>query len=460
MTLATAADPLVTRYQERTQRSRQLWQRAQRRFPLGVSANVKMFPPYPVSIERGHGASVWDVDGNEYVDVILGAGTHLLGHRHPRVQAAVERQLGRLWQHLVPDPNEPVFAERLYERYPYLERIRYANTGSEAIRNCVRVARAVTGRALLAKVDGHYHGSDDALLVSGKGGGAAGPRERPEAVLDSAGLAPGTSEGAVVLPWNDIEAATALIDEHADQLSCVLLEPIGFSTGGAIATDPAYAAALRERCDRHGIVLIFDEIVMAHRLGPGGSARLLGVTPDLAGLGKAIGGGLPVSVFGGRTELMEEALGSSAAADGRMVFASGTFSGNPLATAAGLAVLDELDDDDPVPRMDELASQLRSELQERFDTHHVAAQVVGASSITQVHFTSTPPRDRRDVLAADRDAIVRFLVGMMSEGVLWTPVHSALLSAAHDEEQITMIIEAADRVIKVMASSTDSGTSA
>lgn len=445
MTAALAAD-IVQRYRDRTPRSRELWERALHVFPLGVSANVKYFAPYPVALERADGARVWDVDGNEYIDMTLGAGPHILGHRHPRVIEAVERQLGRMIQHVVPDENELRLAERLVARYPHLERMRFANTGSEAMRMAIRIARAATGRTLVAKVEGHYHGSDDVVLVSAKTTKLAGSADRPVGVADAPGLSPRIIEDVVVLPWNDVPAALALLEERGKEIACVLLEPIGFSSAGAIATEPAFAAALRDATRRFGIVLVYDEVVTAHRLGPGGAARWLGVTPDLTALGKAIGGGFPLSALGGRADLMEPTLGLDAAAADALVFASGTFTANPIATAAGLAVLDVLETEDPAPRLDALAVRLRAGLDRVFREHGVTAMATGSASITQVHFADRPPRTRRDVVAANAGAAASFLLGLVGEGVFWTPVHSALTCAAHTDADIDAVIAAADRI--------------
>lgn len=450
MTVARPPDPVVDRYRDRTPRSRALWERALATMPLGVSANLKYFAPYPVQLDRAIGGRAWDVDGNEYVDVTLGAGTHLLGHRHPAVTAAVERQLGRLWQHLVPGGDEIELAERLRARYPQLERIRFATTGSEAMRGTIRVARAVTGRPLVAKMEGHYHGSDDVVLVSSKTGTLAGTATRPAGVADAPGLSRGALDEIVVLPWNDAEAAVQIIEEKAAEIACVLVEPIGFSSAGGVATERAFAAALRAACDRHGIVLVYDEIVTAHRLGPGGAAQWLGVTPDLSAFGKAVGGGFPLSVFGGRADLMEAALGRSALEGVGLVFASGTFTGHAIAAAAGVAVLDVLDAEEPRQHLDQLAERLRHGLDARFRAHGVEAWAIGAASISQVHFTATPPRNRREILGGDQTRLDRFLLGMVAHGVLWPPVHAALSCAAHDETDIDRVLDAADDVLADM----------
>ncbi|HYM84405.1 MAG TPA: aminotransferase class III-fold pyridoxal phosphate-dependent enzyme [Candidatus Dormibacteraeota bacterium] len=448
---AAPAERIADLYRARTPRSRELWERGRRVMPQGVTANLKYFAPYPVTIEWAEGGRVRDLDRNAYVDLTFGAGPHLLGHRHRAVDAAARAQLDRVLQHLVPTPGEVELAERLAARYPQLERVRFATTGSEAMRNAIRVARAATGRTLVGKLEGHYHGSDDVVLHSSKTGHVEGPPDRPQAVPDAAGLSPAARGEVLLLPWNDAPAAVRLIEERASELACVVLEPIGFSSAGAVPTEREFAAAVREVTARHGVSLIFDEIVTAHRLGPGGAARYLGVEPDLSAFGKAIGGGFPIAAFGGRADLMEETLGEPSLTNGKRVFASGTFTANALAVAASLAVLDVLEADDPAPRLDRLAERLRDGLDKRFAAAGIEACAVGGASISQVHFSARPPRDRRGILAGDLAAQETFLLGMVAEGVLWPPVHSALTCAAHDEADIDRVLDAAERVIAFMA---------
>lgn len=438
-------------YRERTPRSRELWERALGVFPLGVSANLKYFAPYPVSLERALGSRLWDVDGHEYIDLTSGAGPHLLGHRHSHVMEAVSEQLSRLVQHLVPDEQELLLAERLRQRYRQLERLRFANTGSEATRMAIRVARSATGRRRVAKVEGHYHGSDDVVLVSSKTRKVAGSASHPRPVADAPGLSPAILDEVVLLPLNDAAGATRILQEHGRDIACVLLEPIGYSSGGAIATDPAFARTLRDLTRELGIVLIYDEVVTAHRLGPGGAPRWLGVEPDLTALGKAIGGGFPLAAMGGRADLMELTLGREAASRDALVFASGTFTANPIATSAGLAVLDVLDHDDPAARLDMLAGQLRVGLNATFARCGLGATAIGAASITQIHFAPNAPQSRREAIAADGPAVALFLLGLVARGIFWTPVHSALICAAHDEAEIDEVVAVAGRVAEQFA---------
>jgi glutamate-1-semialdehyde 2,1-aminomutase len=463
-----AAETIAARYAARTPRSRALWERARQVMPMGVSAGIKYFAPYPTYLVRGEGGTVWDSDGNEYIDLVMGAGPHLLGHRHPAVMARVREQLdgqdggrnggllGGLVQSLAPSPLEVEMSERLRGLMPYLERLRFTNTGSEAVRSAIRAARAATGRTMIAKFEGHYHGSDDPVMASANVRRTAGTADRPEAVAESAGIPDYVLDDVLILPFNDAAATEALIDEHGTRLAAVLMEPVAFSSGGAIPADVELARAVRRATERHGIVLIFDEIVTALRIHPSGAPAYLGVTPDLSCIGKAIGGGFPLAAFGGRAELMEAVLGPGAAATGKRIFQSGTFTANPVALAAGLATLDVLEREPVNEHIDELATRLRGGLDDAFNTHAFAARgfaavTTGAGSIFQVHFTAAPPRNRREILAGDLDSLELFLLGLVTEGIYWTPIHPGLTSYAHTAEQMDRAIAAADRVLAVMA---------
>ena len=270
-----------------------------------MSGQAKFFAPYPVFVERAHGATVTDTDGRDYVDLLMGAGPMLLGHGHPAVVAALHEQLDRMINPMMPNRGSLEYAERLRGHMPHLERLRFANTGSEATRSAIRVARAATGRMKIAKFEGNYHGSDDAFLISTHGAKPAGTAERPEPVLDYAGVPARLLDEVIVLPYNDAEASAAIIAEHGDELAAVIMEPVGFSSGGGVPASPE-CRAVRDATAAHGVVLIFDEVLSALRLGLAGAPAYLGVVPDLVTIGKALGGGMPLAAFGGRTDLMED----------------------------------------------------------------------------------------------------------------------------------------------------------
>jgi glutamate-1-semialdehyde 2,1-aminomutase len=441
---------LEERFRSATSGSKGLWERATRVMPSGVSASIKYFSPYPVYLADAFGGRVRDVDGNEYIDLVMGGGPHILGYAHPALTGAARDQAGHLLQHLSPAAEEVAFAEQLVAYFPQLERVRLANTGSEAVRSAIRIARAMTGRTMIAKCEGLYHGSDDAVMVSANVTTTAGTRDRPVGLADTAGLPDYILNDTLVIPFNDAAAASALIDEYGSRLAAVLLEPIAFSSGGAIEADRPFVVALREATKRAGVVLIYDEVVTSLRLGRGGAAAHFGVAPDLTCLGKAIGGGLPIGAFGGSADLMEGSLGLDALGRGTRIFQSGTFTGNAMSIHAGMAILKIFLAEDIAPRLNELAARIRSGLDSVFREAGIAACTTGGASIFQLHFSAQPPRHRREILAADIAGLQAFLLGMIAEGVLWTPVHPGLTCAAHTDADVDAVIAAATRVVELM----------
>jgi glutamate-1-semialdehyde 2,1-aminomutase len=432
--------------------SERMWRRARGVLPGGVSGAAKYYAPFPVFLASAHGAHATDVDGNEYIDLLMGAGPMLLGHGHPRVLEAIREQVSWMTNPMLPCGPSTELAERIRGHMPHLERLRFTNTGSEATRSAVRVARAITGRPLIAKCEGAYHGSDDIFLVSGHTHKLAGSDTRPLPVVDYPGLHPKVEESVLVLPYNEPLAAAALIAEHAQELACVIVEPVAFSSGGGTPATPEFARALREATGRHDVILIFDEVLCAYRLGLAGAPARLGVTPDLAAIGKAVGGGMPLAAFGGRVELMEAALAHDEdlvprGLHPRQIFQSGTFTENPVAMAAGLAVLDVLESEPVLARANRAGELLRAGLTELFAAQGIAAAVTGTASIAQVHIGVEKVENRRDVLRADPEATRAFLLGMVAEGVLWPPGHPAVTSGAHSEEDIEKVLATAGTVL-------------
>ncbi|MBV9337073.1 MAG: aminotransferase class III-fold pyridoxal phosphate-dependent enzyme, partial [Solirubrobacterales bacterium] len=336
-------------------------------------------------------------------------------------------------------------AERIRGHMPYLERLRFTNTGSEATRTAIRIARAVTGRTLIAKCEGGFHGSDDTHLVSTHSRGLRGEDARPEPVLDYAGLPERLLGEVVVIPYNDPGAAAAILTEHADELAAVIMEPVAFSSGGGIPSSLEFARVVRDSTATHEILLIFDEVVCAYRMGLEGAPAYLGVVPDLAAIGKAVGGGLPLAAVGGRADVMEAAMGHGAG--DRRIFQSGTFTENPLSVAAGLAVLDVLETE-PVLEDADLAGELiRDGLRGVFASAGIQAAVSGCRSILQVHLGTDGVRNRRDVVRSDHEATRTFLLGLVAGGVLWPPVHPAVTSGAHTPESAASVVAAAERTV-------------
>lgn len=437
---SAAVGPLAT-CEQSTPRSKALFDRAQDVMPLGVSGNGKYHIPYPLYLERAAGSRIWDIDGNEYIDFLMGAGATLFGHSHPAIVSAITAQLSKLSDVFLPTLAEVELAERISSLMPHIERMRFANSGSEAVRNCVRAARAVTGRPVIAKCEGTYHGSDDQVLASVFS--TAGSPLKPEAMPESSGI-PDTATGdTLVLPFNDSEPAVALIEANADRLAAVVLEPVGFFGLGAIPVTPGYAQAIREVTQRLGILLIFDEVVTGFRVSLSGAPAYLGVTPDLSAFGKALGGGLPLAAFGGSADIMEEVLGFDSFENGHRIFQSGTFTAHPLSVAAASAGLDLLQREGVLEAVDLHGQRFRDGLREAIGERSVSAQVTGVSSIFHIHFTASPPQNRRDIQRADSARLDSFLLGLRQHGVFWPMNHPGVISYAHTAADIDQAVEAA-----------------
>ncbi|HVM24315.1 MAG TPA: glutamate-1-semialdehyde 2,1-aminomutase [Candidatus Limnocylindrales bacterium] len=398
------------------ERSAQLMERAGRLFPGGVNSPVRAFGSVggtPRVIERALGARLWDVDGNELIDYVGSWGPMILGHAHPAVVAAITDAAGRGTSFGAPNPFEVELAELIGNAMPHVERIRFVSSGTEAAMSAIRLARAATGRDAIVKMAGGYHGHADALLVQ-PGSGATG-------MPASAGVTGGAARDTLVAPYNDLEAIAAML--RTQEVAAVIVEPVAANMGVVPPAD-GYLAGLRELTERHGALLIFDEVITGFRIALGGAAERYGVTPDLTVLGKIIGGGLPVGAYGGRADLMR-----LVAPEGP-VYQAGTLSGNPLAMAAGAATLAELSAE-TYERLDEAGARLEAGLA-------AAAEAAGASvRIGRVASLLT-------VFLAD-GAFPAFFHGMLAGGVMLPPSqHEAwFISAAHRDEDLDATVRAA-----------------
>ncbi len=397
-----------------TARSVEVMARAERLFPGGVSSPVRAFRAVggtPRVIERGLGALVWDVDGNELIDYVGSWGPMIVGHAHPAVVAAITNAAARGTSYGAPNPHEVELAELITDAMPSIERLRFVNSGTEAAMSAIRLSRAATGRDAFIKMAGGYHGHSDALLVE-PGSGAIG-------MPASAGVTVGAARDTLVAPFNDLDAVERQLAAH--EIAAVIVEPVAANMG-VVPPAPGYLDGLRQLTSRHGALLIFDEVITGFRVARGGAAARYGVTPDLTVLGKIIGGGLPVGAYGGRRDLM-----GLVAPDGP-VYQAGTLSGNPLAMAAGAATLRELT---PIvyARLEEAGAALESGLTD-------AARSAGASvRISRVG----------SLLTAFVDDFPRFFHAMLDAGVMLPPSqHEAwFVSAVHRDEQLDTTIRAA-----------------
>ena len=427
MARITAGSAPTERYQELTSASRSLWERALGSLPGGNSRTTIFQDPYPIYAASGEGCRVTDVDGVERIDFINNYTSLALGHCHPRVVEAVRRQAGRLMSAAAANELEVEMAERIRERLPSVELVRFANSGTEATMLAIRAARAFTGRTTIAVFAGAYHGTHDyAVSIPADAGDAPGGLGVPDAVADS----------LVVAPFNDVEATGALLEPRLDDLAAVMVEPV-MGAAGVIPAEDGFLAFLRELTERAGSLLVFDEVI-AFRIGYHGAQGRYGVTPDLTTLGKIIGGGLPVGAFGGRADVM-------ALFDPRRephLPHGGTFNANPLSMAAGLATLAELTPE-AYARLETLAIELKTRLEQLFAGAGLPACVNQIGSLFNIHFTDRPVRSHADTRAADTALLRELHLAMLDHGILFTPRGMGCLSIPMTSSEIDAFVDAA-----------------
>ena len=318
---------------ERTPGSGKLYERAIRSLPLGVASSFHANEPYPIYVAEGKGSGILDVDGTEYVDFHNGFGTMVVGHAHPRVVEAIELAARSGTHFAATTPTAVAFAEELCRRFS-LDSVRFTNSGTEATMDAIRLARAATGRDVVVKIEGSYHGHHDTVMFSVvPNADAMGGRDQPASVPMSRGIPKEIAERTLVVPFNDAAALDRLLSERGAEIACLVMEPVMMNIGIALPAD-GYLQAVRDLCTKVGVVLIFDEVKSGATIAAGGATERYGVQPDLTCLAKAIGAGTPCGAFGGKAELMDEI--------GRGAAQQGTFNGNPLVAAAGLAALTEV----------------------------------------------------------------------------------------------------------------------
>ena len=412
-------------YAKQTGRSKALFARASKVLMGGTTRTSVFFPPHPAYMVRGEGCRAFDEDGNVYVDFLNNYTTLIHGHCFAPVVEALTRQarLGTCFSS--PCEHEIRLAEILCERVDSVQKLRFASSGTEAVMYALRLARAFTGRNGIAKFEGGFHGAyDDCQLSYSLPAEVVGAAGRPAKVRNSAGLEAGVDDRVAVLPFNRTDEACALIAAHADQLACVIVEPV-LGSGGVIPAEHSFLQALRACTARHGILLVFDEI-MSFRLGFGGAQQHYGVRPDLTTFGKIISGGLPLAAFGGREEVM-------ALLDPRSgpppIPQSGTFNGCAAAAAAGVACMAHLTPE-RLTALDALGAALRARLEEAFGRTDTRARVTGFGSLLNIHFSEAPVTDHPGAVRADRQKLQRLFMALLRRGYFMAPRGMICLSTA------------------------------
>ncbi|MEX2316101.1 MAG: glutamate-1-semialdehyde 2,1-aminomutase [Pirellulales bacterium] len=416
-------------------RSTALFARAQQLMPGGVNSPARAFGAVggePIVIERGLGPFLWDVDGNRYIDYVGSWGPMILGHSHPAVVAAIEEAAGRGTSFGAPTAAENELAELIVAAVPSVEKVRLVNSGTEATMSAIRLARGFTGRDKIVKFAGNYHGHVDSLLV------AAGSSAATLAVPNSPGVTVGTSLDTLVVDYNDTAGLEQAFAEHGPQIAGVIFEPI-VGNMGVVVPSPTFLAALQQLAQRHGALLICDEVMTGFRVAYGGAQERLGIKPDLTTLGKIVGGGLPVGAYGGRAEVMDHVLPAG------KVFQAGTLSGNPLATAAGCAMLRALGDRHLYDRLEQLGSRLETGLRAAAAAGGVACQFARVGSMMTMFFSDAPVVDWNSASRCDTQRFAGWFWGMLNRGIYLpcSQYEALFVSTAHTETEIDATIAAA-----------------
>jgi len=438
-----------TQFKSRTKASQSMFERASQHLPGGVAGNGKFLAPYPVYVKQAQGGEFVDLDGNRYIDLLMGGGVHILGHSSEVVMSAVEAQLQLGTHYYMAAEAEVLLAEKVNQLMPHIEMVRFVNTGSEATQMALRAARAYSKRDRIAKFEGNFHGQHEAVLISTLG--AEGPDTEPVSRVDSAGVPRSTRDNVLVLPYNDTDRTVELISQHADELGAVILEPVSAFGLGVVEAKPEFLKALREVTAKYEIPLIFDEVVTNFRLGLGGATKYFGVTPDLVCLGKIIGGGFAIGGYGGKREIMDKVVTPKTGLWNltEQIFQSGCFSGNPISMVAGLAVLNELEKGDIYPHINGIAEKLQKGITEIGERLGYPVLVNRAASFFQIHFGVDKITNKRENLKVDKKTADLFHYGLRANGVMASTL-PLFVSSAHTDQHVGTVLEVSERVLKEM----------
>ena len=425
-----------------TTRSQELFARALKLIPGGVNSPARAWTSVggtPLFFNRAEGSRIWDEDGNELIDYVCSWGPMILGHGHPAVLSAVQEAAARGTSYGAPTAAEVRMAELVTGAVPSIEMVRFVSSGTEATMSALRLARAYTGRNKIMKFVGGYHGHEDALLVSA-GSAAAG-----HGIPDSAGVHPGYARDTLVAPYNDLAAVEKLFADNPGQIAGLIVEPVAGNMGVVLPAD-GFLEGLRSITEKDGALLLFDEVISGFRVAFGGAQSLFGVTPDITCLGKIVGGGLPVGAYGASAEIMK-----TVAPLGPM-YQAGTLSGNPVAMAAGIATLEELQKPGVYDLLDSKGAALAEGLGAAFAEAEIPARVNRVGSLLTIFFTGEPVTDMDSASATDRERFGRFFHAIVREGVYPPPsqFEAWFVSLAHSDQDIADTVSAAKRALSAI----------
>jgi glutamate-1-semialdehyde 2,1-aminomutase len=431
---------------EATRGSAGLYRRAVRSMPLGVASTFQANDPYPIYLERGRGSRVWDVDGHEYRDFHSGFGVNVVGHAHPKIVEAIEKAARSGTHFAVTTEVTVALAEEICRRFD-LELMRFTNSGTEATMDAVRVARAATGREIVLKIEGSYHGHHDTLLfsvvpeadllglkkVGGEAADAAGDVYRT--IPTSKGVPAAMADYTLVVPFNNPDALDHILSERGSEIAALVMEPVMMNIG-IVLPQPGYLEAVRDLCTRHGVVLIFDEVKSGATIAPGGAIERFGVQPDLACFAKAIGGGTTIGAFGGKASIMEEV--------GKGTAQQGTFNGNPLSSRAGLVALTEILTADAYDHLGKLGTLLAEGCGRAIEEHGIPAHSVDLGAKGCVSYRPEPLHDYRDYLECNAELFAASWPWLVNRGIFMTPGDEEqwTISVQHSEDDIRAYVDA------------------
>jgi glutamate-1-semialdehyde 2,1-aminomutase len=421
--------------------SKDLFNKAKNFIPGGVNSPVRAFRAVggdPIFIKKADGAFIYDEDDNAYIELINSWGPMILGHNHPMIREAVIKAMENGTSFGAPTAREVEIAELIVAMVPSVEKVRMVNSGTEATMSAIRVARGFTGRDKFIKMEGHYHGHGDSFLISA--GSGAITMGNP----DSPGVTKGTAKDTLLAPYNDLEAIETLVEANKGEIAALILEPVPGNMGLVIPKE-GYLQGLRDICDREGIVLIFDEVMTGFRLSKGGAQELFGVTPDMTTLGKIIGGGMPVGAYGGKKEIMEFVSPAGP------VYQAGTLSGNPIAMAAGLTMLNYLNEHDEVyTQLNQIGDKIVAGIRSSLEGLELDYTVNHLGSMYSLFFTNSKVTDFASAKHSDTALFGKYFQSMLRQGVYLAPsqFESLFLSTALSDQLIGKILEANNVALK------------
>lgn len=432
-------------YEAANPKSRDAFQRSIRVLPGGVTRTLCFFPPFPCYADYGEGCYFVDIDGNRRLDLFNNATSLILGHRPPAVMKVVREQLARGTAFQTNTGFETRLAEMLVDRVASVEQLRFTNSGSEGTLLAIRAARAFTGRRKIAKIEGGYHGSHDAVEISVRPSlDSGGPVDSPLVVPGSAGITPGVLQDIVLLPYNNLQAARAILAQEAPQIAGIIVEPI-LGSVGFIPAEQEFLVGLRAEADQHGMVFILDE-VQSFRLSRGGAQALFGIRPDLTTFGKIIGGGFTVGAFGGRRDIMSLFDASSGKAE---IPHGGTFNGNPITTIAGIATLEQLTES-VVGRLNAGGDRVRERLRDLGEKYGTPMQVTGIGSMFKIHFSATTVRDYRSGRQASHVIHEALFMFGLNRGLFLSSAGRCCLSTAMGDAEVEKYLATVEEFLVVL----------